>query len=162
MEERDYIGESIKALEKVTEKLGLPFPKEPCEMIKNTTFPQDITNLSSKELSTLLCYYTQLSSYADTIISFLDVTRTKLENEIKFEEAKSLLGSSGTVQDKKSHAVMAVYPLNVDRCNVEASFRCMKALGGGYDKYITSLSREMTRRLQEAQNIQRNVSLKND
>lgn len=154
---KQVFEEAINSMQELSEKLGLIAPREPSEEVKSMEFPSDLTALTIREISKRMSAYTQMVSYTESLVSFLDTMGGVVENQMKFREAGVILEFKGTAQEKKAKVMLECKDLIEKKLSIDIAYSYVNMLAKSYDRNVMILSRELTRRLAENANIGKNL-----
>lgn len=156
-----YHSEKAKAKAR---KSGMVFPSLPGvpeeyrDEYGSFKMPEDITNVSPKELGTLFSLLTGLTVYYGGLVALADIDRTTAERIKFYVEAQVSLEldlNDPEVKKKFPNRELQEAYVNCDDRVVEvqdwydrlkSDFVLAEALTKGYEKYLNLVSREITRR----------------
>lgn len=149
--------EAQRSVDAIAKQIGLKAPKEPSPEVKDMEFPSDITLLTLREVSRHMSCFTQMASYAESLVSFFDTNSLALDTQIKLKEAEVILSFKGTALERKSKVLVETKDLVEKKLSVDVAYSYIHMLLKNYERYCQVLSRDLTRRLSENANIGRNL-----
>lgn len=137
------------------EALGIPLPRQP--LYDGQPLPPqltaDLTLMGSVELGSYMSKIGATADYATTYVALCDIETTAAKHDHEVAYAAARFAASGTVQEKeviaKTHPTVIQAKKRLD--HVEAKLKMMTALLRNYERMMTAVSREMTRRQMERQ-----------
>lgn len=156
-ETEEIFSEITQSLIELSGALGLKPPKEPPQEVKDMELPSDLTSLNNTELTRFMNAFTQMNSYAESLVSYLDTMQNSLDTRIRFREAEIVNQGKATVQERKAKLLVEARDLFERKLSVDMAFSYINMLAKSYEKSVNVLSRELTRRLAENANISKNV-----
>ena len=117
-------------------------------------FPDDITKLSSSNVSALHGNYVSLYAYAVSELSLASVQALRIRSEMHVR--RNNVSRTGQTYGKKKHAIdievrndKALEDLQLKVDVVEQKIKQLEAFVTIFDRYASTLSREITRRTSE-------------
>lgn len=136
----------------------LPFPRRPTdEDGKELTprLPNDLSAATSDKLSRLITQFTALADYASVAAAEADIELSVAEHVYEYVQSTVRLGKSGTVQDKadKTNIDPQVKAAAQHYYNALALSKLTTQLLRAYERDISTISREITRRGQDQDRV---------
>jgi len=133
-------------------KFGLQFPERPVNWEEGLQFPENLADLTMKDLGLHLSYWTAMADYADVITALADAQKTSFEAAGK-DRLMLLMRSSqeAKVTDKRTEgeADPDVRKYRLLENQYRAEFKVFDSIRRGYERKYMAVSRELERRKQE-------------
>lgn len=139
-------------------KAGLYLPSRPSipedilDENGNVALPTDITEVDDEDLGRYLSIFTALSAYAEGIVAVTDIDATTSDRVATFAERIEIMKlpkdklKNDDLRYGTVHNISYVREYRKKAMQDEANFKLSAGLLRAYEKAITSLSREITRR----------------
>lgn len=153
------LGATASAAAAQLEGQGFRLPERPKSTMPS--LPDDITELSDKDLMDLYAEFVGWSEYAFTQLSAASVNEKEEERRLAVSTARevALLRMSGmNVTDARNGAKDKMSDLVKRVAEAEAYRKVLEAVAEGCDKSASLLSRELTRRTNGAEQSRRSGS----
>lgn len=127
------------------DELGATLPTRP----DDPNMPADITILTSDELGRLHAQFVAYTGWIEVELSLVEVISDEEEAFLEHVEAEVLLRKAGTVKDKTSKAINDPKYVEAEKVALiaKAKAKLLKARVKGYERCVSCLSREMSRRI---------------
>jgi hypothetical protein len=153
-----YSVNAHKAASWIEDELALQLPDKPVDIDGSPLqpkLPADITRMSNDQLGKVYGQFVAVAQYADTQLGLIDIDSTDQSYGHLIEEAKHGLTVDGDNKDERAFNLrLNVWVKRKKEISLErrARMTLLEALIKGYDRAISALSREMSRRGMEQEN----------
>mgnify|MGYP001031227077 FL=1 len=139
-------------------KAGLFFPARPnvpeelLDESGNISLPQDLTNVTDEELGLYLSIFTAISSYAEGVVAVTDIDWTTADRVATFAERLEIMRLPKEQQKNEDLRYGAInqhqYIRELRKKELQdlSTYKLSAGLLRAYEKSISALSREITRR----------------
>lgn len=149
--------EVLKRVKSVARKRGIPFPKKPASDVPE--LPRDVTKISSAQLGKLYQLFAGHQSYAVVHHALADIEKSLLQHEIRLFSARFRVAEDDDSAKWKLEDRMFTdeeyRKLDFLFQRASAYEQLLEALVEGIAIKVQALSREISRREQEYQNVGR-------
>lgn len=151
-----YKSPSVKAALESFDHMKLSLPELPVDdqgVALMPKLPHDITRLSNDSLARLYGQFAAVAAYADAQLGLSDIEHADADYEFELSEANVGLQTEGSSRDKREWQTLlsqSVRDKKAQALQRRARKVLLTALLKGFDKAIAALSREQTRRQDEA------------
>lgn len=153
-----YKSPRVDAALDFVEELALTLPEHPLGADGQPLQPQlpsDITKLSNEQLGRLYGEFVAVAAYADVHLGLSDIVHVDTEYTSEITEATWGLHTEGSNKDERTFALKTNHKVRTSK-EIALTKRARKVLLSklisGYERAISALSREMSRRGLELSN----------
>jgi hypothetical protein len=156
MVDRDEVfhdeSNTLKKAKAYIDSLDFPIPESPAKT--KTYWPENVADLDSQELALHLTHWSAWAGYARFQLAVAETNYAAFSSELSVNEQKYLFRSKGdfkTVTELKASVgqLPVMQQLEAKVLKAEAEKKLIKALLDGYEMKYSTISREISRRMQD-------------